>query len=92
MWNLHQSPLCDYAVRSKGCGETIPTPVGTMPDTWIVATCPLCGDRRRYLPTDVFRGMLSYKLYSGESRKPVQREGTPWAKRNERMLTRRIDD
>ena len=62
VWNLPSSRLCDYAVRCKRCAETIPAPVQTMPDTWIVATCPLCGERRRYLPTDIFRGRLSHSL------------------------------
>ena len=59
-----QPRLCNFALRCKGCGETIPAPVGTMPDSWIVAECPLCGQRRRYLPTEIFRGMLSHKLRS----------------------------
>ena len=62
MWNLPVSSVCDYTVRCKGCGENIPAPVQTMPDTWIVADCPLCGARRRYLPPDIFRGPLSYQL------------------------------
>ena len=68
VWNLPQSRLCDFAVQCEGCGETIPAPVGTMPDTWIVAVCTLCGERRRYLPTDIFRGKLSHKLYGGRDR------------------------
>jgi hypothetical protein len=35
-----------------------------MPDTWIVALCPLCGERRAYLPTEIFRGRLSQRLAS----------------------------
>jgi hypothetical protein len=46
----------------KKCGENIPAPVKTMPDTWIVAVCPLCCQRRAYLPTDIFRGSLSHRL------------------------------
>ena len=72
VWNLPQSRLCDFAVRCKGCGETVPAPVGTMPDTWIVADCPLCGTRRRYLPTDIFRGKLSHKLLGGQHRVVVR--------------------
>ena len=49
MWNLPQPRLCDFAVRCKGCSETIPAPVETIPDSWIMAECPLCGQRRRYL-------------------------------------------
>ena len=54
--------MCDFAVRCKRCGEVIPAPVESMPDTWIVAECALCGERRRYLPNDIFRGRLSDRL------------------------------
>src|ERR1700745_2972099 len=47
---LPQSRVCDFTVQCKGCGENIPAPVMTMPDTWIVAECPQCGERRSYLP------------------------------------------
>ena len=56
VFNLPDTRLCDFAIRCKGCGETVPAPVGTMPDSWIVAACPLCETRRRYLPTEIFRG------------------------------------
>ena len=62
VFNVPQTRLCDYTIRCKGCGENIPAPVETMPDTWIAAQCPLCYQRRRYLPTDIFRGRLSHKL------------------------------
>jgi hypothetical protein len=62
MWNLPQTQLCDFAIRCKGCAETIPAPVATVPDTSFVAVCPLCGEKRRYLPPDVFRGKLSHML------------------------------
>lgn len=68
VWQLPQSRICDFTVRCKGCGENIPAPVETMPDTWIVAECPLCRQRRSYLPPDIFRGRLSPFLLS---RKPV---------------------
>ena len=70
VFNVPESRLCDFTVRCKGCGENIPAPVGTMPDYWIVAECPLCGERRAYLPPEVFRGRLSYKL----ARKSVRSE------------------
>ena len=54
VWNLPDSRLCDYTISCKGCGENIPAPVQTMPDTWIVADCPLCGVKRRYVPADIF--------------------------------------
>jgi len=43
VWNLPETRLCDYTLRCKGCGENIPAPVLTMPGTWIVAECTLCG-------------------------------------------------
>jgi len=64
VFNLPQSRVCDYTVRCKGCGENIPAPVLTMPDSWIVAECPLCREKRRYLPPEIFRGTLSYQLRS----------------------------
>jgi hypothetical protein len=62
VWNLPDSRICDYTVQCKSCGENIPAPVQTMPDTWIVAVCPLCGHRWSYLPPDIFRGRLSHLL------------------------------
>jgi hypothetical protein len=74
MFGLPSGRICDFAVRCKGCGEAIPAPVETLPDTWIVAECPLCGMRRRYLPTEIFRGRLSERLMT----KPGRNEVRPW--------------
>ena len=68
VWQLPESRICDFTVQCKGCGENIPAPIMTMPDTWIVAICPLCGERRSYLPPEIFRGRLSHLLLS---RKPA---------------------
>jgi len=62
MFNLPEVRRADFIVRCKGCGENIPAPVRTLPDTWIVADCPLCREKRRYLPADIFRGILSRHL------------------------------
>ncbi|WP_058186189.1 hypothetical protein [Terracidiphilus gabretensis] len=56
------SNTCDFTIRCKGCNENINAPVGTMPSSWIIAACPLCQEKRRYLPTEIFRGRLSQKL------------------------------
>ncbi len=45
-----------------GRQEIILAPVQTVPDSWIVANCPLCGEKSRYLPADIFRGRLSNDL------------------------------
>jgi hypothetical protein len=34
------SLLCDFVIACKGCREHIAAPVKTMPDTWIIHTCP----------------------------------------------------
>jgi hypothetical protein len=62
MFGPEPARVCDFTVRCKGCGQNIPAPVRTLPDTWIVAQCPLCGERRRYLPSEIFRGRLSQRL------------------------------
>lgn len=56
------SGIHPFVVVCKGCGQNIPAPVQTMPDSWIVADCPLCGEKHRYLPADIFRGRRSYRL------------------------------
>ena len=57
----------DFVIRCKGCGENIPGGGETLPASWIAVKCPLCSEHRRYLPTEVFQGRVSYALI----RKPV---------------------
>jgi hypothetical protein len=71
MFGIPQVRLCDYTICCKGCRQNVPAPVGTMPDTWIAAKCPLCGEKRRYLPSEIFRGRLSTNL----GPKPVRSAG-----------------
>jgi hypothetical protein len=52
--------LHPFCIACKRCRETIAAPVQTMPSSWIVATCPLCGEKRRYLPVELFQGTLSW--------------------------------
>jgi type I restriction enzyme R subunit len=40
VFNLPESRQCDFTIRCKKCGENIPAPVGTMPDSWIAAKLP----------------------------------------------------
>jgi rRNA maturation protein Nop10 len=68
MFKMPSHQRCDYTLRCKRCGENIPAPVETMPASWIIAECPLCGEKRRYLPNDIFRGTLSFHL----TRKPAR--------------------
>jgi len=73
VWQLPESRICDYTVQCKGCGENIPAPVMTMPDTWIVADCPLCRQRRSYLPAEIFQGRLSHLLLAPKHAKSEQK-------------------
>lgn len=57
-----------FVVVCKGCQENIPAPVETMPDSWIITACPLCGAKRRYVPADIFMGRLSHDLLARASR------------------------
>jgi len=51
-----------FVIICKGCRQNIPAPVQTMPGSWVVADCPLCGEKRRYLPVEIFQGRLSPEL------------------------------
>ena len=62
MFYVPTSGIPPFVIVCKGCEQKIPAPVQTMPDLWIVADCPLCGEKRRYLPQDILRGRLSHEL------------------------------
>jgi hypothetical protein len=62
MFNGSISGIHLFVIACKGCRQNIPAPVQTLPDSWIVAECPFCGEKRRYLPMDIFRGRLSHDL------------------------------
>jgi len=69
--SMFQGPrthLHPFVVTCKGCHQNIPAPVQRMPDTWIIAECSLCGEKRRYLPAEIFQGRLSWQL----EKKPVR--------------------
>jgi hypothetical protein len=61
MFQGPNSSSSDFVVTCKRCRENIEARIRTMPDDWIVETCPFCLETRRYLPQDIFRGRLSYK-------------------------------
>jgi len=60
--------LYPFVITCKRCRENIPAHVQTMPDTWIIAVCSLCGEKCRYLPAEIFQGRLSHQL----DKKPVR--------------------
>jgi hypothetical protein len=49
----------------KGATKTS-RPVESVLAQPIATSCPLCGERRRYLPTEVFLGRLSHLLKEGK--------------------------
>jgi hypothetical protein len=60
-----------FVLACKGCNQNIPVPVQTMPSSWIIAEWPLCKEKRRYLPSEIFKGRVSHDLL----RKPVRPAG-----------------
>jgi hypothetical protein len=60
-----------FVIACKGCHQNIPAPVETMPDSWIIAHCQLCKEKRRYLPAEKFSGRVPHDLL----RKPVRSAG-----------------
>lgn len=67
-----------FAIVCKSCRHNIPAPVETMPDAWILAECPLCGVKRRYLPADIFMGRVSHELRMQPGPRP--NGGEPWGR------------
>jgi len=59
-----------FVVSCKRCRRDVPAAVREFPFQPIVVTCPLCGEQRRYLPSEVFLG-LPHHLVTKEARKGV---------------------
>lgn len=47
-----------FVVACKKCRRDVPTGAGEFPFQSIVVECPLCGEKRRYLPSEVFLGRV----------------------------------
>ena len=45
-----------FVVECKRCRRDVPAGVPQFPFQSIVVTCPLCGEQRRYLPSEVSLG------------------------------------
>ena len=48
-------------------------PVEAVPAVWIAMVCPLCGEHRRYLPTEIFQGRVSWELLKKPPSRAVRR-------------------
>lgn len=85
-WPMARPPESSFVIVCKAYLHNIPAPVETMPSSWFIADCPLCGARRRYLAVDIFQGRLSRerfakasqianrRSYVGEMRRAIARE------------------
>jgi hypothetical protein len=47
-----------FVVACKKCRRDVPTGVAEFPFQSISVECPLCGEKRRYLPSEVFLGRV----------------------------------
>lgn len=51
-----------FVVECKGCHRYIPAAVEAQPKDHTVVQCSLCGEKRRYRPSEVFLGWPSSAL------------------------------
>jgi len=66
---LDRGPL-QCVVRCKQCERDVPAGVNATPANYITVKCILCGEVRKYLPTQVGAGYVHY-----EARKLLQKRG-----------------
>ncbi|HLY39840.1 MAG TPA: hypothetical protein VKR52_01455 [Terracidiphilus sp.] len=45
-----------FVVTCKRCRRDIPARVSVFPLQSLIVDCPLCGEKRRYVPSEVFLG------------------------------------
>ena len=55
---FHHVPGTTFVVPCKKCRRDVPTGVAEFPFKSIVVDCPLCGEKRRYLPSEIFLGRV----------------------------------
>lgn len=60
-----------FVVECKRCRRDVPAGVREFPFQSIVVTCPLCGEQRKYLPSEVFLGRPD-QLVAKQSRSEVR--------------------
>ena len=51
-----------FVVTCKRCRRDVPAGVKEFPFQSIVVTCPLCGEQRRYLPSEVLLGRSNHHV------------------------------
>jgi hypothetical protein len=62
-----------FVVSCKRCRREVPSGVREFPFQSIVVCCPLCGELRRYLPSEVFLGKPHVLV--GKQAHPGQQKG-----------------
>jgi len=55
-FGFHIGERKQFVITCKLCHRDVPAGVNTFPFQSLVSTCPLCGEHRRYLPSEVFLG------------------------------------
>jgi hypothetical protein len=61
-----------YVVTCKKCARAVPTGVTEWPRINLVVGCPLCGELRRYRPSEVFLGFPDHTLDQQRCRAAVK--------------------
>ena len=64
-----------HACISVKVSSEHPSAVETMPSSWVATKCPLCGEHRQYLSTEIFQDGVSYLAVKKPVR-PVTRSTT----------------
>jgi hypothetical protein len=52
-----------FVVVCKKCRRDVPTGVSEFPFQSIVVVCSLCGEKRRYLPSEIFLGRVDQLVH-----------------------------
>lgn len=58
----YSSSVKTGVVRCKHCEKNIPVPCEGLPPQPVLVHCPLCTERRFYLPSEVFFGAPAYEI------------------------------
>ena len=51
-----------FVVSCKRCDKVIPSRTNRLPDQAVLVVCPLCSEKRQYLPTEIFQGKPCYEI------------------------------
>jgi hypothetical protein len=63
----HPTLIRTSVVACKKCSRNIPSRTDGVPSQPIIIRCPICDERRHYLPSEVFQGSPSYEVRKVEA-------------------------